>query len=70
MKTLGLLAVAALSLEIAPPQEESGKTYSSFLGKAPPELQVPEGGWFNASTPLSLEKLRGKVVWLEFSFST
>lgn len=41
---------------------------NSYKGKAPPELVSEAGAWINASEPLRLEKLRGKVVWLEFSF--
>ncbi|MGH7150115.1 MAG: hypothetical protein ACREIU_05430 [Planctomycetota bacterium] len=37
---------------------------------APPELQVAAGNWFNAAKPPRLADLRGRVVWLEFGFST
>ena len=50
-------------------KEEPRKQFNSYLGKAPPEIAVPADGWFN-SKPLSLKGLRGKVVWLESSFST
>jgi hypothetical protein len=41
---------------------------NSYKGKAPPEIVSEPGAWINASEPLRLEKLRGKVVWLEFGF--
>ena len=45
------------------------KIYSnSYMGKAPPELAAGEGHWINASEPLTLAGLKGKVVWLEFGF--
>ncbi|HET6204784.1 MAG TPA: hypothetical protein VFI25_18475 [Planctomycetota bacterium] len=37
---------------------------------APPELEVSSGNWFNASKAPLLSDLRGRVVWLEFGFST
>ncbi|MBI3856463.1 MAG: redoxin domain-containing protein [Planctomycetes bacterium] len=40
---------------------------NSYLGKAPPELASEKEQWLN-SEPLKLEKLRGRVVWLEFGF--
>lgn len=70
MRSLTLLAAAALSLGAALSQDGGSKTYGSFLGGAPPELELPRDGWLNAEQPLSLSGLRGKVVWLEFSFST
>lgn len=50
--------------------DETKKIYSnSYLGKPPPELTAPKQDWLNTSgKALSLEKLRGQVVWLEFSF--
>jgi hypothetical protein len=38
-----------------------------LLGKAPPELIANADDWL-AGPPVSLEKLRGKVVWLQFNF--
>lgn len=64
-KWLTVLALAAL----AAPQDAEEKIYSnSYKGKAPPELASEKGWWINAKEPLALEKLKGKVVWLEFSF--
>ena len=40
---------------------------NSYLGKAPPELIGDKEQWLN-SEPLSLAKLKGKVVWIEFGF--
>ena len=41
---------------------------NSYLGKAPPELVSKPEQWFNPPPAITLEKLRGKVVWLEFGF--
>jgi hypothetical protein len=38
------------------------------LGKAPPELVGGTEDWLNDKDALKLEKLKGRVVWLEFSF--
>jgi hypothetical protein len=40
--------------------------FNSFMNQAPPEMAG--GAWLNSSEPLSLASLRGRVVWLEFSF--
>jgi hypothetical protein len=42
--------------------------YNSYKGKTPPELVSEKEHWLNSKKPLTLEKLRGRVVWLEFSF--
>lgn len=39
----------------------------SFLGERPPELVFEAECWINTE-PLTLEKLRGKVVWLQYHF--
>ena len=40
---------------------------ASYLNQPLPEL--PEGGnWINSARPITLQSLRGKVVWIEFSF--
>jgi len=58
-----LLGVAAAALA-----QDDQPYYNSYMGKTPPELVSEKEHWLNAKKPLSLEKLRGRVVWLEFSF--
>ena len=41
---------------------------NSYLGKPPPELVSESHHWIGASAPLTLAKLKGKVVWLHFNF--
>ena len=41
---------------------------NSYLGKTPPELVSQKDQWLNPPEAITLEKLRGKVVWLEFGF--
>lgn len=41
--------------------------WKSFLGEKPPEL-VFEAEWWINTEPLTLEELRGKVVWLQYHF--
>ena len=63
----GLLAGLCLALPWTGPAQEGLR--GSFLGKRPPELVVPENGWLNwKGGEISISKLRGHVVWLEFSF--
>ena len=52
------------------PKPKKKKIYSnSYLGKAPPELVTAKGAaWINSKKPLSLASLKGRVVWIEFSF--
>ncbi len=57
--------LAALFLATAPQEQNLG---NSYLGKAPPELTNPDAKWLNVEAPLTLEKLKGKVVWIEFGF--
>jgi hypothetical protein len=42
--------------------------FTSYQGKAPPELASAKEDWFNAAVPLTLAQLKGRPVWLEFSF--
>ena len=58
------LAAALLFLAGAQEPQNLG---NSYLGKAPPELSNPGAKWLN-SEPLTLAKLKGKVVWIEFGF--
>ncbi|MBI5368636.1 MAG: hypothetical protein HZA54_16490 [Planctomycetes bacterium] len=45
------------------------KIYSNdYAGKEPPEIAIPAASWFNAQDAPTLKGLKGRVVWLEFSF--
>lgn len=60
------VALALLAAAFAPAQE---KIYTnSYKGKAPPELEIQKDNWINAKDALKLSDLKGRVVWLEFSF--
>ncbi len=50
-------------------KKEDKKYFASFLGKAPPKLTIGEKDWINAKAPITLEGCKGKVVWLQFSYS-
>lgn len=56
---------AALVAATVPQDVQFG---NSYLGKAPPELVSEKSQWLNSAEALTFEKLRGKVVWLEFGF--
>ena len=49
-------------------RQEQDKYCPDLDGRIPPELRVEPDGWLNVEGELTLEKLRGHVVWLEFSF--
>ena len=42
----------------------------SYRGSTPPAISIPAEHWLNTKRAPTLADLRGKVVWLEFSFST
>jgi len=62
-KGIALLLLAAC---VRAPQDDFSA--ASFKGKAPPEIVSDAGHWLNATEAVKLEKLKGKVVWLEFGF--
>ena len=64
MRVLALVSLIAF----APACAQDEKNFNSYKGKAPPELASEKDHWINSTEALSLEKLKGKVVWLEFSF--
>lgn len=61
-----MLRIAAVLLLAVLPQE--GLYSNSYRGKEPPELVSKKADWSNAERPLTLKALRGRAVWLEFSF--
>ena len=60
-----LAAIALLLGGLALAQDDEQK---KFKGKVPPELNVEAKNWLNAKKPVKLADLKGRVVWLEFSF--
>jgi hypothetical protein len=72
-QTMATAALLALCLATSSAQEgkekKEPKYFNSYLGKAPPKLTIGDKDWINTKTPLTLEGLKGKVVWLEFSYS-
>ena len=65
--TLGLLAMAmCLMNDRALDQPKHDR--HSFLGKVPPEIVSARDHWIGAREPLTLAKLKGRVVWLHFNF--
>lgn len=63
------IAALGLAAALALPAAGQDKIYSnSYMGEAPPALANEKAEWFNAKGPLTLEGLRGRVVYLEFSF--
>lgn len=58
-------AVAAILLSFC---AQDSKFAHSYLGKAPPEIVAAKDQWINAPEGKTLDKAKGKVVWLEFGF--
>ena len=66
IRWIALVSVLAM---VPASAQEQGKYFKSYKGKAPPELASEKDSWFNGGEEaIKLEKLKGKVVWLEFSF--
>jgi hypothetical protein len=42
--------------------------HNSYLGKAPPELVSRRNHWLGWGETVTLDRLKGKVVWLQFNF--
>lgn len=40
----------------------------SLAGKEAPEIRIAKEHWINAAEAPSLEKYKGRVIWLEFGF--
>jgi hypothetical protein len=69
MSARGALVAAALLWAGCGCDAQPASFYSkSFQGQVPPELTSTRGRWLNTDGELTLESLRGRVVWLEFSF--
>lgn len=64
MKVAAALAVLA-GLAFAQDETPDSK---SFKGKTPPELEIEAKNWINSKDAIKLSALKGRVVWLEFSF--
>lgn len=40
----------------------------NLVGKAPPTIDIAAKEWLNTKGQVSLDALKGRVVWLEFGF--
>lgn len=60
------LIVAILAAVAAAPQDQLFS--NSYKGKSPPEIVSDKADWINSDKALKLADLKGKPVWLEFSF--
>ena len=45
-----------------------GGGFGAFRCRVPPELVSSPWHWMNASDVVTLEKLQGQVIWLQFNF--
>lgn len=61
------LAALAACFVTAPVQGQKFDR-NSYLGEAPPDLESEKEHWIGSEEPLTLAKLKGKVVWLHFNF--
>ena len=59
--TLGLLATHTAATQ------DRVVLRKALVGKTPPELVAADADWL-AGPPVTLARLKGKVVWLQFNF--
>ncbi len=64
--TLGLFATVTCLMNVRALGQKHDR--HSFLGKVPPEIVSERDHWIGAREPLTLAKLKGRVVWLHFNF--
>ena len=64
--TLALFATAVCSINVRAWGQKHDR--NSFLGKVPPDIVSERDHWIGAREPLTLAKLKGRVVWLHFNF--
>lgn len=50
------------------PQPSASGDFNSFEDREPPELVSSPAHWMGGKGAVTLEKLRGQVVWLQFNF--
>ncbi len=61
-----LIMLAVMAAGVA---AQDAKMYSNtYKGKAPPELTMTKEHWITSKQALSLAKLKGRVVYLEFGY--
>ena len=61
--TVGIL----VSLAMPASADGPSPLRKNLLGKEPPQLVADADAWL-AGPPVSLARLRGRVVWLQFNF--
>ena len=66
LPTLGLLATVMCLMNGRLPDQKHDR--HSFLGKQPPEIVSERDHWIGMDEPITLAKLKGRVVWLHFNF--
>ena len=64
--TIALLSVAIGLMSGPACGQKNGR--NSYLGKTPPELVSDQTHWLVHSKKLSLAKLKGELVWLQFNY--
>ena len=62
---LALLGLAAL---FAAPAAAQTPKQPYWVGKTFPSIRVPKEHWVNVPKPPSRTELRGKVLWVQFTF--
>jgi hypothetical protein len=62
-----VLAGILVSLAVPAGADGPSPLRKNLLGQKPPELVAEKDDWLSGP-PASLEKLRGRVVWLQFNF--
>jgi hypothetical protein len=67
VRTYGVFGLLVVVLAQPAFGQSSSALRQPLVGKTPPELVAGAMDWLGGP-PVSLQKLQGKVVWLQFNF--
>jgi len=63
-----LVTAAILVVDVSQAAAGENIRFTPFLGCRPPEIESKGEHWINTADQLTLEKLRGRPVWLQVNF--
>ncbi|MBI4616258.1 MAG: hypothetical protein HY720_21775 [Planctomycetes bacterium] len=64
----GLLVLATIASLASTASAQERKYYNSYMGQTPPELDQPAANWLGGKKPVTLGGMKGRIVYIEFSF--
>ena len=67
-KTITVIGGPLLACSLVATAAAQRFNHNSYLGKAPPELVSQRHHWLGWGEMVTLDELKGEVVWLQFNF--